>query len=199
VQSSQELDPLEAASVECVSVGKGAITQTGGSDTLGGIPISQKKEKVKNGMKWKTKRGKRKAKKAKLAAPEESEEEVAPCEVVVSCKEFDWPPTTNKGKESSVQAPTAVVEEPFIPKDPETSPCEESVLSKELTPSRESGSEDAVLVVRPLGPDVGQRVCPFRTQHILDGNGWKSCTRCRALIRQLAYEKDLDTESVVDA
>jgi hypothetical protein len=76
-------------------------------------------------------------------------------------------------------------------------PCEESTLDKELTPSRESGPEDAVLVVRPPGPDVGQSVCPFRARHILDGNGWKSCTRCRALIRQvsiqLTYEENLDT------
>jgi hypothetical protein len=86
------------------------------------------------------------------------------------------------GKKKKKKAKPATSEE-F---EEEAAPCEESILDKELTPSRESGPEDAVLVVRSLGPDVGQSVCPFRARHILDGNGWKSCTKCRAMICQVS-------------
>jgi hypothetical protein len=43
-------------------------------------------------------------------------------------------------------------------------------------------------------------ICPFQTQHILDGEGSKSCKKCRAVIRQvsiqLALEGDLYAKSI---
>jgi hypothetical protein len=61
--------------------------------------------------------------------------------------------------------------------------------AKESIACEEPGSRDIVLVVPVLEPDVEQSaVCPFRAQHILDGDSWKNCKKCRAVIFQLSIQ-----------
>jgi hypothetical protein len=51
-------------------------------------------------------------------------------------------------------------------------------------------------------PDVEQSsVCPFRVQHLLNGDSWKNCNKCRAMIRQVSIqlaqeEGSLDKEGI---
>jgi hypothetical protein len=66
---------------------------------------------------------------------------------------------------------------------------EEEAAPFEVDVSYEEPSEDAVLVVPALELDVEQSsVCPFLAHHLLDGDSWKSCKKCRAMLCQVSIQ-----------
>jgi hypothetical protein len=40
-------------------------------------------------------------------------------------------------------------------------------------------------------------LCPYRSHHLLEGNGWKSCNRCRAMLKEIAVQLAKENKTVL--
>ncbi|KAF2804328.1 uncharacterized protein BDZ99DRAFT_467613 [Mytilinidion resinicola] len=148
-----------------------------------------------------TKKKKSKKSKADLPVPDpivEPMSELEPAALVVEGPAAsNWISTWGFASKGTKKKPT-VWEEPILCEEPP--PGEEPTPGEEMIPCKGLRAEDAV--VSSLGPDVKQSsMCPFRARHILDGDSWKSCKKCRAMICQvsiqLAHQENLDAEKAV--
>ena len=121
----------------------------------------------------------KKGKKGKKTANDEEDDLVAKADDAFDWVEWSFGGAVKKGykgKKSGAQTPPAVAEE-------------SSVLNPPEEPELASPEPSGLVAVPSPEPDVEQsNVCPFQAQHILEGDGWWSCKKCRAAIRQLSIQ-----------
>jgi hypothetical protein len=110
------------------------------------------------------------------------------------------PPATQVGKKKKKKK--AVVEEYTIPvlmePEPEPAANTEPFLNTEVLPEPvqeyelepKSFPEEAVSV-------ASSTPCPRRPQHLLGGDGWKSCERCRAMLGDIAVQLAQENRTVL--
>jgi hypothetical protein len=72
-----------------------------------------------------------------------------------------------------------------VPEEPKPEPAANpeafSELEQEYKPEPESFLEETI-------PETSSTLCPRRSYHLLEGDGWKSCERCRAMLREIAVQ-----------
>jgi hypothetical protein len=64
-----------------------------------------------------------------------------------------------------------------------------AIYEEEVEPEPEPPGRDDIVVMPLAEPRVEQSsVCPFQNKHILEGEEWQSCKKCRATIYQLSIQ-----------
>ena len=97
-----------------------------------------------------------------------------------------------KGVVEEEPIPVPEVPEPEPAANPEAFPKPEACpkLEQEYKPKPESSPEETI-------PETSSTLCPRRSHHLLKGDRWNSCERCRAMLREIAVQLATENKTVL--
>lgn len=63
-----------------------------------------------------------------------------------------------------------------------------ALVEQEEKRAEDVGAEEEEKIMQGSVSETSSVLCPRRSHHLSEGDGWKSCERCRAMIRELAAQ-----------
>jgi hypothetical protein len=82
--------------------------------------------------------------------------------------------------------------EPELTAEPEPVARQGALPEPDQEHKRKPGS-----VLEENMPESSSTLCPHRSHHLLEGNDWESCERCRAILREIAVHLARENKTVL--